>query len=84
MIFVNFSMIFQATESRHRQMEETLADAKLLADRSNDNNDYYLQVSGQLICSPSNLSEMYFRRLLISLLLFPFCLVACGFNIGGC
>jgi hypothetical protein len=51
-------MIFQATESRQRQMEETVADAKLLANRSNVNNDYYLQVSGLLICSPSNLSEM--------------------------
>lgn len=26
-------------------MEATLADAKLLASKSNDNNDYYLQVS---------------------------------------
>lgn len=36
----------QAFESRHRQLESTRADAKLLADRSNDNN-YYLQVADQ-------------------------------------
>jgi len=39
------SVMLQAIESRHRQMEATLADAKFLASRSNDNNDYYLQVS---------------------------------------
>lgn len=37
----------QEMESRHRQMEATLADAKLLANRSNVNNDYYLQVADQ-------------------------------------
>jgi hypothetical protein len=37
--------MLQAVESRHREMEATLADAKLLAGRSNHNNDYYLQVS---------------------------------------
>ena len=30
-------------------MEATLADAKLLASRSNDNNDYYLQVSVEYV-----------------------------------
>lgn len=37
----------QAIESRHRQMEATLADAKFLASRSNDSNDYYLQIADQ-------------------------------------
>ncbi|PNF44037.1 hypothetical protein B7P43_G16238, partial [Cryptotermes secundus] len=37
----------QAVESRHRRMEATLADAKLLASKSNVNNDYYLQVADQ-------------------------------------
>jgi hypothetical protein len=55
-------MMFQAVESRHRQIEATLADAKLLASKSNVNNDYYLQVSSLLICSLSNLNKMYFRN----------------------
>ncbi|KDR09755.1 NEDD8 ultimate buster 1 [Zootermopsis nevadensis] len=37
----------KAVESRHREMEATLAAAKLLAGRSNDNSDYYLQVTDQ-------------------------------------
>ncbi|KAJ4443419.1 hypothetical protein ANN_05087 [Periplaneta americana] len=37
----------QAMESRHKKMESTLADAKLLADRSNDNLNYYLQITDQ-------------------------------------
>jgi hypothetical protein len=53
--------MLQVVESRHREMEATLADAKLLAGRSNDNNDYYLQVSNHLICLLFNFIEMYFR-----------------------
>lgn len=60
--------MLQAVESRHREMEATLAAAKLLAGRSNDNSDYYLQVSYTLICLLLNLSEMCFRKSLTSIL----------------
>jgi hypothetical protein len=46
-------------------MEATLADAMLLAGKSNANNDYYLQVSNHLVWSLLNLSEMYYRNALI-------------------
>jgi hypothetical protein len=71
-------MIFQEMESRHRQMEATLADAKLLANRSNVNNDYYLQVSSVLACSLLNLSEVYFRNSFYFFILFSVCFV-CDF-----
>jgi hypothetical protein len=54
-------MLFQAAECRYREMEAVLADAKLLANRSNANNDYYLQVSSVLLSSLSGLNKMYLR-----------------------